>query len=721
MLRMTPVALAVSILSAPSWSWSQSAPHSAAADALTLPAVRVSASAERPSDTPAPYAGGQVAQGARLGALGNQSVWDTPFNISSYTSELIANQQARNLADVMVNDASVRFTTSSGHAYENYRIRGFDVSSSELAIHGMFGLAPMGHAPLESIERVEVLKGPSALFSGMPPGGGVGGVINLVPKRAGDDPLSQVALGYQSAGQWTTGLDLGRRFGENKEWGVRINGALGDGDTELDGQSKKREFLSGAWDYRGQALTASLDAYYSHESFAGGIPAMYWFQSTTPIPAAVDPHKTVFPGASGALESKAVMGRAEYAFNRHLSAFAGVGVMGFEQTGFINGTHARNIAANGNFTAATNGTRSFTDNVALEAGLRSRFSTASVDHELTLHATRLEQKSGSATVSATATSNIYQPEKNLVMPAPPGVAPKTSDTSLSSLALIDTLSFMEDRIRMTWGLRHQRIQTNNYHASTGAVTAQYDKSTVSPALALVVKPWGPTVALYANYTEGLSKGDTVSDAQATNRNFVFEPYQTQQKEIGVKWDAGRFAHTLGLFQITKPTMVALGSSDHPTYTDDGEKQVRGLEWNTWGALVRNVRLLGGASYNQGVQTKTAYGRYDGNTAIGVPRWQANLGLEWDASAVPGLTLSGRMTATSGQYLDAANQQRIPGWATLDAGVRYAMDWQGRKTVLRLNVNNLLDRRYWSGSFSDSYTMATLGAPRTVSVSATVDF
>ena len=65
--------------------------------------------------------------------------------------------------------------------------------------------------------------------------------------------------------------------------------------------------------------------------------------------------------------------------------------MNFEQTGFINGTHARNIAVNGNFTAATNGTRSYTDSVAAEAGLRSRFNTGAVGHEVVVHATNLDQ------------------------------------------------------------------------------------------------------------------------------------------------------------------------------------------------------------------------------------------------------------------------------------------------------------------------------------------
>ena len=63
---------------------------------------------------PAPYAGGQVATGGSLGLLGNRSVMDTPFNQTNYTAELIANQQARTIRDVLVNDPSVRVDSGGG-------------------------------------------------------------------------------------------------------------------------------------------------------------------------------------------------------------------------------------------------------------------------------------------------------------------------------------------------------------------------------------------------------------------------------------------------------------------------------------------------------------------------------------------------------------------------------------------------------------------------------
>ncbi|KOQ18689.1 TonB-dependent receptor, partial [Achromobacter xylosoxidans] len=608
--------------------------------APTLPAVTVTANSAQDQDLPAPYAGGQVAQGARLGMMGNQDVMDTPFNVTSYTAELIQNQQARTLADVMANDASVRFTTSSGHAYENFRIRGFDVNQNDVAINGMYGLAPMGRTPLEFVERVEVLKGPNALFSGMAPSGAVGGTINLVPKRADDTPNATFGVNWQGDGQLGTTIDAGRRFGDANQWGARVNGAFSDGATTLDGQSRKREFLSLGLDYRGSALSASIDAYHSQESFQGGTPAMFWFGGSV-VPKAPDPRINQFSTGYGSIQSNAVVGRAEYRFNDNVSVFGGIGRRDSHQSGLINGTHARQIDANGNFTGSIIGQRAYTDATSAEAGLRSRFKTGAVGHELVLQASILDTEDGSATGTAsTFRSNIYDPITP-VMPGVPDSAPKTAENTLTSLALVDTMSFLDDRLRLTGGLRNQRVKTTNFDKN-GNTTSRYDKQAVTPAVALVVKPWGPDLSFYANYVQGLSKGDSVTDTTATNFGQVFAPYKTEQKEVGVKWNAGTFTNTLALFQIDKPMLVTEGTTARPTYADGGEKRVRGVEWNTFGELARGVRVLGGVTYSQGKQTKTSFGRYDGNTAVGAPRWQANTGLEWDTPWIAGLTLSARV-------------------------------------------------------------------------------
>lgn len=717
MFRIKPLALAVMMLVLPQCGWAQASSGEGAGRATILPEVKVSAEAERPVDLPVPYAGGQVAKGARLGLLGNRDVMDTPFNITSYTAQLIEDQQAKTVADVLSNDPSVRFTTSGSHAVENFRLRGFDVHSSDLAINGMYGLAPLGSSSLEFVERVEVLKGPSAMFTGMAPSGGIGGVINLVPKRAGDDPLTRVTMGYESKSLFSTGVDVGRRFGADNEFGARINASYTDGETSLNGQDKQREFLSAAFDFRGDALTASLDIFSSKLAFDGGSPAMYGFANTQ-IPVAPDPSINYLRTAAGDLESRAVIARAEYAFNKDFSAFASVGVSDSDYSGWVNGTHAHGVESNGSAFVRGVAQRGYDESMTSELGARLRFNTGVVGHELVLQASRLEQESGSlSNVTGMQASNIYNPITPLIPATPNGPVPMTSEATLSSLALVDTLSFMQDAVRLSIGLRQQQIKQTAY-AAPGVVTSNYDESALTPAIGLVVKPWGERVSLYANYVEGLSKGDSVTVAGGYAQNQTFKPYKTEQKELGVKWNAGTFANTVALFQIAKPALITTGISPGLVASDDGESSVNGLEWNTFGQLMPTLRLLGGISYTKGELTKAAGGVSEGNQLFGVPRWQGNLGTEWD-TPMAGLSLNGRVIATSSQYLDNANAYEIPGWSQVDVGAKYETRVAGRKTTLRLSVNNLFDRHYWSGGFAEP--RATLGQGRIVRASISMDF
>ena len=150
---------------------------------------------------PAPYAGGQVATGGQLGLLGNRGVMNTPFNQTSYTAKLMQDQQARTVGDVMANDPSVRVVSTGGGGLDLYLIRGFYYDSGDLGLNGLYGIAPYYSTATNFLERVEVLKGPSALLNGMPPAGAVGGSINLITKQAPDVPITQLTTTYQSRSQ----------------------------------------------------------------------------------------------------------------------------------------------------------------------------------------------------------------------------------------------------------------------------------------------------------------------------------------------------------------------------------------------------------------------------------------------------------------------------------------------------------------------------------------
>ena len=178
----------------------------------TLPAVLVRGRATSATDA---YPGGQVAAGSRVGLLGNKDFMETPFSTISYTDKFIEDRQAQDITAVIgATDPTVFSNGVTGAWSENYSIRGFSSSTSDLTFNGLYGMAPYYRTSPEMFERIEVLKGPSALLNGMPPGGSVGGTINLVPKRAGDEPLTRLTASYVSDAQPGGHIDVGRRLGE---------------------------------------------------------------------------------------------------------------------------------------------------------------------------------------------------------------------------------------------------------------------------------------------------------------------------------------------------------------------------------------------------------------------------------------------------------------------------------------------------------------------------
>lgn len=682
--------------------------------AQQLPKIVVEAAAAESE-----LSGGQINKKSQAGILGEKDAMDIPFSTTSYTDKYIADQQATSIAEALKSDASVRSVFSGNGLGEYFNIRGFYTQSHEIAWNGLFGLVPHNRVPAEFFERVEVFRGTSALLNGMSLGGAVGGVINVVPKRAGDVDLTRVTATYAEDSNFGLHLDASRRFGEQKQFGVRVNVLKSGGDTVLDSQEEDRSLGSIALDYRGDKLRASLDLYDINEKVDGGMPLMVGFASGD-IPKAPDSKINTQPGSYAHTKARGAIANVAYDFLPEWTAYLTAGSKDQKSHGVI-ANNALGMAAkpNGDYTAVSRMNANNTDVKAGEAGIRGKFSTGNIQHLLVLSGNMIDQNTHMGlSVGTLWQSNIYDPKPGTNAPRPASV-PKISETKLSSIALADTLSFSDEKYQLIVGLRHQSVESKSFtiNPATNTYNPAYKETAWTPAVGVVVKPWGDHLSLYANYMEGLSQGDTVTDTTAANVNKVFEPYKSQQFELGAKWDIGRFRNTLSFYQISKPSMIKDALTN--TYNDDGEQRNRGVEWTTAGELMENLRLLGGISYLDAAYTKTAAGVNKGNDVMGIPHWQSNLGVEWDVPLQQGLTLSASAIHTGSMYADNANTQEIPSWTEVDVGGRFTTTVNNRKVVLRGGVDNLFDKNHWAGVWN-GYT-AVSGTPRSYKFSVQVDF
>ncbi|WP_442780442.1 TonB-dependent receptor [Ensifer sp. SL37] len=679
----------------------------------------------------APYAGGQMATGARLGALGNRPVKETPFSVTSYTDKLIRDQQARTVADVTLNDPSVRMDAPAFSERDSFFIRGFSVTNLDTAYDGLFYITNPRRSPLEGIERVEVLKGPSALVNGGV--GRVGGTINLVPKRATDEPLTRLTTTYMSDSQLWSHLDVGRRFGPEGEWGVRFNGSYRGGDTALDHNENEIGVLSLGLDYRGDRVRASLDLNHSKQNI--NAPASL-FNAAAPgikIPEAPDGRiNTSNPFEYHDSEHNMVAGRVEFDVLENTTVYAAGGISRYREDFLSTSYTIQN--PNGDALAEFGYNPQEIQGVSGEVGLRSEFDTGPVGHQLSVSVSRALNENNRGYFHPgrlgfrSYMTNIYNP---IYVPSDwvnTGGLPRSndlhafSDLLATSVAISDTLSFAEDRFQLTVGGRYQEMRVRGYNTRPGAVplgqqTYYYEEGRFSPAVAALVNVTD-SFSVYGNYVEALTEGPS-APSNALNSDQIFPPVVSKQKEIGFKYDLGEVMLGAALFEIRQPNGLTTGG----VFAVDGLQVNRGIELSAYGEPVDGVRLLGGITFMDAKLDKAENSRtgerFDGNRVPGVPTTAISLYGEYDTPWIEDLTLTGRLVYTGSTYYDQRNTQKVSDWTRVDLGARYSFERENAKPVeIRATVQNVFDENYWASS---ARGFLAAGAPRTFMVSTAFEF
>ncbi len=433
------------------------------------------------------FAGGQVAKGGRAGILGTKDNLDTPFSITSYTNEFIQDRQAQSVGDVLRYDPTVQVTRGFGNFQEAYMIRGFTTSSDAVAYNGLYNLLPRQYIATELFERVEVLRGASAFLTGANPlGGAIGGSINLLPKRAPNYDLNRVTLGASMNDKRNIATDIARRFGENDELGVRVNAAHHNGGTSIDDEQAELNLFNIGLDYQGDRLRLSADIGYQNHQL-DRTRTNVSISGLSKVPSAPDASKNwAQPWSYSNEEDKFGTVRAEYDLTDEVTAWAAYGMRRSDE---------ENSLANITVTDAQSGTATMgrfdntrEDRVDTgEVGLRGHFDTGSVGHQWVLAYSyfQLETKNayygeyGAGRFDTNIYNSIFISQPTFL---PPSLATGTyagNDlsspslnvrTKFNSFAIGDTLSFIDDRLQVTLGARHQAIKVDNYAYNIGGRT-----------------------------------------------------------------------------------------------------------------------------------------------------------------------------------------------------------------------------------------------------------
>jgi iron complex outermembrane recepter protein len=671
----------------------------------------------------------QVRREGQVGILGDKPAEDVPFSIRSYSNALIYNQQPQTLGQVLENDPTIRTSYGFGNASEQFVIRGFTLFGDDVALDGLYGITPRQLVAPELYDSVQVLGGATAFLNGAAPGGsGIGGSINLLPKRAGRE-LTRATISYLSDRHVGASFDVARRFGGGA-WGIRINGAHRRGEVAIDDENRRATLLGAGLDYRGADVRLSFDLGYQKIRVEQLRPKVTVTSFIPRVPKANANYAQ--PWTYTELEDLFGIARAEWDVADNVLLYAQAGARDGSEDGVYGGITVTGI--DGTATGSALFVPRIDNNEAGQAGVRARLSIAGTTHELNAGVSHIRQVNRNAFdflggFGGYAT-NLYD-TPDVPLPGTGFVGGDLDDpfpisrARLTSFFASDTIGFAEDRVLLTAGLRHQRIKVKGYnYYDSGSLTSAYDESAVTPVVGLVVKPRAG-LSLFANRIEGLQQGPTAPvDATISNPGEVFAPTKSIQYELGAKARLGRLNSSIAAFRITRPSAFAVPDDANPglfRFGLFGEQRNQGVELTLDGELSRGLRLIAGASWIEAKLRDTPGGTQDGNDVPGVPNLLANANLEWDVPTLKGLTLTGRVVATGEQPVDAANTLEIDGWTRFDLGARYVTLVGSRPLTLRAGVDNVANKHYWVSAFETFGTSLLQGQPRTFRFSASTDF
>jgi iron complex outermembrane receptor protein len=651
---------------------------------------------------------GFVAGTVEAGTFRGADIMDVPATVNTVTREVFELQGATGIYDVLRNTAGVTRQQNGGDTFDQLVIRGIQVENrTNYRLNGALSVLNFSEIPLENKERVEVLKGASALYYGYT---SPAGVINLVTKRAGAVPVSTVGMTLDQYGTAIGTADVGRRFGDEGQVGLRINaagGALGSPYDRVDGS---RRFLSAAFDWRlTNRLTVRADLEYYRKKITeqAGIALPAAAGGRIALPGIPDPKKLIAPeGAVFDATGTNVLVRADYALADDWALTV--------EAGHSEADRDRRLAIFQNYSNATGaGTirgnvqnlRATTDMLRAEAF--GTFATGAVRHELTLGAVRTDKGQDAIYQrNYSFAQNLYNPVRlgDIVLGAAPAT-PTTAalETRETGLYALDRL-VLSPQWQLVAGLRHTR-----YTSEQGS--NRYEAGKTTPLAALTWRAT-PDLSAYLSYSQGLEEGERAPTGSA-NIGTALPPGVSRQKELGLRWRAptGTLL-SAALFDIDRPGYYTNASN---VYVADGQKRYRGLETSAQGRLTRALAWQASAQWLD-AEFRNINASYNGRLPENTARQTASAFLSYDLPFAAGLSVNGGAYFTGKRPVNDLNQAWIGGSTLYSLGARYATRWFGRATTLQLNLDNAADKRYWAAAG----TRLAVGAPRTLKAMVKVD-
>lgn len=636
--------------------------------------------------------------------LGDAPIKEIPISVSAVTNEAMRSQVLTTTTDAVRNVAGVTQTRNSPSGRPAFSIRGF--RDGGYRVDGV-SAGPQARVPIDNVDRVEVLKGPTSILTGVAT---EGGLVNVVRKRPTGERIADITTRFGDHFYKTLAFDFGDMVPDSDTWAYRFVGSVNHANETEGGYSDPRELL----------IAPSLK--YTTDHFDITTAIEYTKQRHAKVPYAYL-HQYFVPGGEEAVElrriPKGVFGNDRFgeatenlSFHNEINYDAGT-FLGFD--------------------VSFNSTLDYSDakTTVNEVGLFSPFMPGpSIAYATTYFSTDTQILAFKPSVtlkrefgdikSTTKIGYDYQRNKGTTISGSQDLSldkittfpfggdldfydgpleTQAASSEVSGLYAVQKVDLLSDRLHLLGSLRRddETVETAGFDASTHSGTSYV----IGAAFDVT-----DDLSTYVNYSDGMVPGSIYQGRP-------IEPEGRTLKEVGLRYSMfdDWFDVGVSLYELTRSNVTIIGLTGIP---DDPNApfnkvqglQTRGLEFEAKGELRPAWNLTGSFTYldaknlSENNEEAPPY-----NALAGNPRYTASLWTTYMLQDAPfdGVTLGFGARGISDSEVNIGSDfsgrtSRLPGYLVADALIGYEKD----NFSAELKINNLFDKEALQPANSGEY-------------------
>jgi iron complex outermembrane recepter protein len=637
-----------------------------------------------------------------FGAKTETPAKDIPQSISTITKELIHDKMEFTLKDAVGDVAGV----NQYSGYDEYTIRGFRAENAR-DINGLRGYnTTYTSNMLVNVERIEVIKGPTAtLYGNCDPGG----TINLVTKKPLDHTEAELNIFGGSWDHFRAEGDVTGSLNKSKTLLYRLNAGYDQTNSFRDQINGKSYQIAPSFTYvPSDKIKVNFDFSVSHINTVldRGQPGLDDNNNLQATPVNLSLSQ---PGNYLKETDIASILTFAYKINNRLSF----------NFGYLNYNTKQNVAEHGfnnyiipdsvslyystwNYKTSTNTLTNYFTYLA---------NTGKVSHKLLLGYDYVKSKvdlnqqyfenpdefgEGSGIAG---TFSLTNPQYDQLPPSTYQLSDFDDDASAVDASKYHTQGvYFQDELSFNRWKILVSFREEFYKGDNSDSAGRLSENVFLPRLGIVYA-LTPNLNLYVTYNKGFDAFEVSTAAQEFDQ--PFKPIISELYEAGIKGNffQNKLAASLSFYQLTVENVaINAGDPSNPNlFVQQGQNRSKGIEAEATGNILPNLSVLVSYAYDVATVTQDKDPSIVGTTVANAPR---NSSASWikysfNKNKIKGFGISIGHSFV-GQRTTLDPDINLPSYFLLNGGINYGF----KKVSLALIVNNISNQTYWMGAYNN---------------------